>query len=70
MNADLMNFRLEWVGADIDDVDSVGAESREDEFVSRLPFVPEAAGASVPTSVMKLVAHERHVQNVDNCVGR
>ena len=61
-----MNFRFKWIGAHIDDVDPVAAQTGQDELISGLSSVPETTGACVPSAVVEFVANMRHVQNVDH----
>lgn len=62
----LVYFRRPRVRADVDHVDSGRDERRQDETVSFLRGVAEAAAAGVPARVMQLIAEVWHRQPVDD----
>lgn len=58
------------VRPDVDHIDSGGDERRQNQAVSFLGGIAEAATAGVPARVMQLVTKVRHRQPVDDLRGR
>ena len=65
IGAYLHQFGFAGVRADVHHVDPAGPQAKEDEAVTLLRGVMAAAGASVPTHVMELIANIGHLQTVD-----
>lgn len=66
----LVDLRRSGIGPDINHIDSGGDERRQNQTVSFLGGVTEAAAAGVPAGVMQLITKVWHRQPVDDLQGQ